>query len=108
MKLHRLTLSVIRGLDPRISEGTAWVTGADEPGRHVLDLHGEDRSAWPANDALCSSLQVLNHLQDCGKDLHVLNRSYLPEDMLAEAGASVADVLAPEETPGLREVFGRR
>ncbi|MEP9381069.1 proline--tRNA ligase [Nocardioides sp. KR10-350] len=25
-------------LDPRIVEGTRWVTGADEPGRHVLDL----------------------------------------------------------------------
>jgi prolyl-tRNA synthetase len=25
-------------LDPRVSEGTAWVTGADEPGRHVVDL----------------------------------------------------------------------
>ena len=25
-------------LDPRVSEGTRWVTGANEPGRHVLDL----------------------------------------------------------------------
>ncbi len=25
-------------LDPRVSEGTVWVTGADEPGHHVLDL----------------------------------------------------------------------
>ncbi|MGL5851292.1 MAG: His/Gly/Thr/Pro-type tRNA ligase C-terminal domain-containing protein, partial [Phycicoccus sp.] len=25
-------------LDPRVVPGTAWVTGADEPGRHVLDL----------------------------------------------------------------------
>ncbi|RLV49403.1 proline--tRNA ligase [Nocardioides mangrovicus] len=25
-------------LDPRVAEGTAWVTGADEPGRHVFDL----------------------------------------------------------------------
>jgi prolyl-tRNA synthetase len=25
-------------LDPRVSEGTAWVTGADEDGRHVVDL----------------------------------------------------------------------
>ena len=25
-------------LDPRIVEGTRWATGADEPGRHVLDL----------------------------------------------------------------------
>jgi prolyl-tRNA synthetase len=25
-------------LDPRVVEGTRWVTGADEPGKHVLDL----------------------------------------------------------------------
>ncbi len=25
-------------IDPRIVDGTAWVTGADQPGRHVLDL----------------------------------------------------------------------
>ncbi|HEU0042743.1 MAG TPA: proline--tRNA ligase, partial [Jiangellaceae bacterium] len=25
-------------LDPRVVEGTRWVTGADQPGRHVLDL----------------------------------------------------------------------
>jgi len=76
-------------------------------GRHVLDLHGEDRACWPANDALCSALQVLNHLQDCGKDLQALDRSYLPADMLQHAGASVTDVLLPEETPGLRQVFSR-
>ena len=25
-------------LDPRVVDGTRWVTGADEPGRHVFDL----------------------------------------------------------------------
>ena len=25
-------------LDPHVAEGSAWVTGADEPGRHVIDL----------------------------------------------------------------------
>ncbi|MCA0290289.1 MAG: proline--tRNA ligase [Actinobacteria bacterium] len=33
-------------LDPRVVEGTAWVTGADQPGHHVLDLvAGRDFSA---------------------------------------------------------------
>src|SRR5690606_13329056 len=33
-------------LDPSIAEGSAWVTGADEPGRHVFDLvHGRDFTA---------------------------------------------------------------
>ncbi|MGZ8179934.1 proline--tRNA ligase [Williamsia sp. SKLECPSW1] len=25
-------------VDPRVVDGTAWITGADEPGRHVVDL----------------------------------------------------------------------
>ncbi|MEV0804635.1 proline--tRNA ligase [Kribbella sp. NPDC050281] len=33
-------------LDPRIAEGSAWVTGADKPGFHVMDLvHGRDFTA---------------------------------------------------------------
>ena len=76
-------------------------------GRYMLDLHGEDRTGWPANDALCASLQVLNHLQDCGKDFAGLDRSYLPQDMLDHSGAAVTDVALPAETPGLRKVFGR-
>ena len=47
-------------------------------GRHVLDLHGEDRATYAPSDALCTSLQVLNHLQDCAKDLAALDRCYLP------------------------------
>ena len=31
-------------------------------GRFVLDVHGESRSTWPASDALCAALQVINHL----------------------------------------------
>ena len=32
-------------------------------GRFVLDVHGEQRSTWPASDALCAALQVTVHLQ---------------------------------------------
>jgi phytoene/squalene synthetase len=32
-------------------------------GRYVLDVHGESRETWRANDALCSALQIINHLQ---------------------------------------------
>ncbi len=76
-------------------------------GRHVLALHGESTETWPASDALCSVLQVLNHLQDCAKDLAQLDRCYLPADMLADAGASLADLRGPAETAGLRRVFAR-
>ena len=55
-------------------------------GRFVLDVHGESQSLWPANDALCAALQVINHLQDCAKDYRELNRVYIPEPMLTGIG----------------------
>jgi squalene synthase HpnC len=74
-------------------------------GRHVLDLHGESRETYPPSDALCASLQVLNHLQDCVKDLHALDRCYLPEDLLAASGARIEDLRADRASPGLRKVL---
>jgi hydroxysqualene synthase len=71
-------------------------------GRFVLDVHGESPALWPASDAICASLQVINHLQDCAQDFARLDRVYLPEDALARAGASVGDLKAPRASPGLR------
>jgi hydroxysqualene synthase len=76
-------------------------------GRQVLDLHGESRATWPANDALCSALQVLNHLQDCGNDYRALDRVYLPEEDLLACGATVADLSARQMMPPLRAVIFR-
>lgn len=76
-------------------------------GRHVLDLHGEEPSTYAPSDPLCAALQVLNHLQDGTKDLAALDRCYLPDDLLASAGASVDDLAGPAETPGLRAVFNQ-
>jgi hydroxysqualene synthase len=74
-------------------------------GRFVLDVHGESQAAWAANDALCAALQVINHLQDCGKDYRELNRVYLPEYALAEAGVTVKALAAPAANPGLKSVI---
>ena len=74
-------------------------------GRHVLDLHGEHTDTWKPSDALCTVLQVLNHLQDCQKDLLHLDRCYLPLDLLAAHGATVNDLHAPAASPGLRRVL---
>jgi hydroxysqualene synthase len=67
----------------------------------VLDVHGEAASTWPANDALCSALQIINHLQDCAKDYRALDRVYLPEDALARRGASVGMLDAEAAAPAL-------
>lgn len=74
-------------------------------GRHVLDLHGEDHATWAPSDALCTALQILNHLQDCAPDLAALDRCYLPQDLMARHRARVEDLRGGRETPGLRAVF---
>jgi len=76
-------------------------------GRFLLELHGEDRVTWPAGDALCSALQILNHLQDCQSDWRDLQRLYIPSDWLREAGLTSEALLAPAATPALRGVLDR-
>lgn len=74
-------------------------------GRFLLDLHGEGHECYSASDALCIALQVLNHMQDCAKDLKELDRCYLPIALLNHFGVRIDDLRAPRETPGLRRVF---
>ena len=70
-------------------------------GRFVLDVHGESRATWAANDALCAALQINNHLQDCGKDFRELNRVYIPLDAFAAAGATPGELGAERASPQL-------
>lgn len=73
-------------------------------GRFVLDVHGEDHALWPANDALCAALQIINHLQDCGEDYRTIDRVYIPQALLADHGAGTADLAAGRASPALRAV----
>lgn len=83
------------------------ILSAAPVGRYLVDLHGEDRRCYPASDALCNALQVLNHLQDCQADYRDLDRVYIPEPWLAEAGGAVAELDGPRATPALRRVLDR-
>src|SRR6185312_331140 len=74
-------------------------------GRFVLDVHGESRNLWPANDALCAALQVINHLQDCAKDYRDLNRVYIPEPMLQAARVGVEALAQDKANPALAGVI---
>jgi squalene synthase HpnC len=78
---------------------------ASPVGRQLLDLHGESRETWPASDALCSALQVLNHLQDCADDYRRLDRVYLPMSDLAAEGIGVETLEEPASRPALRRVI---
>lgn len=70
-------------------------------GRFVLDVHGEPRSTWPASDAICAALQIINHLQDCVKDYRELNRVYVPLDVLAANGLTVDALGQARASPAL-------
>ena len=72
-------------------------------GRFVLDAHGETRATWPASDALCAALQVINHVQDCAEDYRALDRVYIPLDALAASGASVEQLDGKESAPSLKD-----
>jgi squalene synthase HpnC len=79
---------------------------ASPVGRQLLDLHGEDPAAtWPPSDALCSALQVLNHLQDCGVDYENLDRVYLPEQDLARNGSAVVELRGDSSSLGMRRTL---
>ncbi|MCG8504381.1 MAG: squalene synthase HpnC [Sphingomonadales bacterium] len=74
-------------------------------GRYLLDLHGEDKAAYPYSDGLCNALQVINHLQDCQSDYRELDRVYLPGDWLEAEGAVVEYLDRSAATPAMRAVL---
>jgi phytoene synthase len=77
---------------------------ANPVGRFLLRLHGEDPSADAPSDALCTALQILNHLQDLGKDRDALNRVYLPVPWMELAGGEEA-FFAPANATARRAVL---
>lgn len=83
------------------------IKSAAPVGRFLLDLHDCPPNGYPASDALCNALQVINHLQDCKEDFRRLNRVYLPMDWLAAEGSAVEDLDRPAATPGLRRTLDR-
>ena len=115
---HALDLLKAFRLDARKNRYANWselmdycALSAAPVGRFVLDVHEEDPSIWPASDALCSALQIINHLQDCAEDYKRLDRVYLPADTLAAHGASVEMLDAPKAPLPLRGAlaeFARR
>jgi phytoene synthase len=78
---------------------------ADPVGRMLLRLHDEtDPQAMRAADALCTAMQILNHLQDLVPDRDTLDRIYLPEPWMAEAGGEAA-FFDPANTEARRAVL---
>jgi len=74
-------------------------------GRYLLDLHGVSKDLYPASDALCNALQVINHLQDCQEDYREMDRVYLPQDWMVGAKIDVDALNKPFTGRGLRQVI---
>lgn len=52
---------------------------ANPVGRFLIDLFGESQELYPQADALCTLLQILNHIQDVEKDWQASKRAYIPK-----------------------------
>jgi hydroxysqualene synthase len=74
-------------------------------GRFVLDVHGESKSTWAASDALCAALQIINHIQDCGKDYRSLDRVYIPQDAMQASGMTIEMIGAERASPQMAAVL---
>lgn len=78
---------------------------ANPVGRFLLALHHENVETVPASDALCTSLQILNHLQDCKSDMIRLDRCYIPLELMRLEGADLAEIQDIGMSSALRRVF---
>jgi phytoene synthase len=77
---------------------------ANPVGRFLLRLHREGPEAEAPADALCTALQILNHLQDLLPDRARLDRVYLPLPWLETVGGEAA-FFAPEAVALRRPVL---
>lgn len=77
---------------------------ANPVGHLVLAVFGATTpQRLSASDAVCSGLQVLEHLQDVGEDA-AAGRIYLPAEDMARFGCTPADLLAPVAGEPLRRL----
>ncbi|MER7579212.1 squalene synthase HpnC [Kitasatospora sp. NPDC097691] len=78
---------------------------ADPVGRLVLAIAGVSTpERIELSDAVCSALQVVEHLQDVAEDLR-RGRIYLPAEDLERFGVTEADLAAPSADGAVRELI---
>ena len=67
-------------------------------GRFMLAIHNENPATYLPAAALCTVLQIVNHIQDIKYDCLQLDRIYLPAEMMKEFGVAKKDLGAARET----------
>ncbi len=76
-------------------------------GRSFLALCHETQADPEALAALCTCLQLINHLQDIQGDYRQLGRVYLPADWLEAADVQDSELGESSSSDGLRAVIDR-
>lgn len=71
-------------------------------GRFMLAIHNENPSTYLPAAALCTALQLVNHLQDLKYDAMTLQRFYLPKDLMAQYDVLPSDLYLSTATSGLK------
>ena len=70
-------------------------------GRFMLALFNENPSTYMPAAALCSVLQIVNHLQDMKEDALKLKRIYIPQELFDKYKVSAKAVSAPHSSKNL-------
>lgn len=76
-------------------------------GRAVLELHREWHADIKASDALCNSLQILNHLQDLKADFRDRQRIYFPISWFENPDYLAGDYAAPDIRQAINRALER-
>ena len=80
-------------------------------GRFMLAIHDESPSAYLPAETLCVLLQIINKLCNIKHDLSLLNRVYIPQDMLARHQITINDLglthTAPEISKLISEITAK-
>ena len=93
-------------LDPSIAEGSAWVTGADEHGKHVIDLvHGRDFTA----DGTIQAAEIREAARARGKEIEAEARARAEEEArrIIEAGEKQLQAARDQVVAELRNEMGQ-
>ena len=77
---------------------------AEPVGRFMLALHNENPSTYLPASALCSVLQLTNHIQDLRSDLLELKRNYLPEELIKKYKISPKSLSVGKSSKNLQKL----
>lgn len=78
---------------------------AEPVGRFILALHDENPSTYLPSSALCTVLQLTNHIQDLRSDLLELNRNYLPEELIKKYKISPKSLSVGKSSKNLQKLI---